>query len=160
MMPPALQGVITSVKQSAGVEEAHILLTDLKRVRIKLPWLQIGPYLYNGGDPSAILANVTPVVSAEIKDNIMARRSSVASAEEGGQEQERDGLQPGHSSSRAGPSSISVISRLHQYPKKLLGHRSAQQHTCGRRGGQQGRFEGEIRRACGRLVGHARKTRC
>lgn len=51
-----LQGVITCVRQSAGnCLEAHIVLTDLKRVRMKLPWTEVQPYLFdNGGDPSAL----------------------------------------------------------------------------------------------------------
>ena len=40
------QGTITCVKRSKGIQEAHIALTDLKNVRIRLPWQQAQQHLF------------------------------------------------------------------------------------------------------------------
>ena len=46
------QGLVTCVKRDHRGEEAHVVISDLKNVKIKIPWAQAQQYLISKG-PSA-----------------------------------------------------------------------------------------------------------
>ena len=63
------QGLVTCVKRDHRGEEAHVVISDLKNVKIKIPWAQAQQYLISKGPSASQWLSLSPIVPARLPCN-------------------------------------------------------------------------------------------